>query len=121
MLKTTLIIRHSHRGLIKSLLPLTCVEGEEQSPFGWSVGRSVGWSDGFNTNFKKVWKFWLGNCTECKKGSVPKVLMKQLYDPFYSTCVNTAAPDTAPDFLNLFLLGTTQIHFLIRNRAEILA
>ena len=49
------------------------------------------------------------------------LLTRQLYSPVYSICVHTAATDTAPNLLHLFLLRTTQIHFLIRNRAEILA
>ena len=44
-----------------------------------------------------------------------------VYSPVYSTCAHTAAPDTAPDLLNLFLISTTQINFLIRNRAKLLA
>ena len=48
--------------------------------------------------------------------SAPRLLTRQLYSPVYSTCVHTAATDTAPELLDLFLLRTTQIQ--IKNRAH---
>ena len=36
---------------------------------------------------------WLNSTV---KGSAPRPLTKQLYSPVHSTCVQTAAPDTAP-------------------------
>ena len=62
----------------------------------------------------------LGNCTNYEKGAAPRLFTRQLYSLVYSTCVHTAAPDTVPDLLDLFLLRITQIHFPIRYRAEIL-
>ena len=58
----------------------------------------VGWSVGFDTNFKKVCRHRLGgNCTDYEKGSAPRLLTRQLYSPMYSTCVDAAAPNTSPE------------------------
>ena len=35
--------------------------------------------------------------TDYEKGSVLRLLTRQLYSPVYSTYVHTAAPDTAPE------------------------
>ena len=45
------------------------------------------------------------------KRSAPRLLMRQLYSPVCSTCVHTA------ELLAIFLPRTTQINFIIRNRA----
>ena len=61
---------------------------------------------------------WLNSTV---RGSAPRLLTRQLYSKVYNTFVLTAAPDTALELLDFFLLRTTQIDFLIRNSAGILA
>ena len=72
------------------------------------IGMSVGWlvstqiSKKFGASFWKLfWRChlvpdWLFNCTVYVKGSVPRLLMRQLN----SKCVHTAAPEDAPQLVS---------------------
>ena len=74
--------------LLQNATPFLCFSNEASRDR--YDGLSVCWSVCFNTTFKKVWRHWLGNCTDCEKWSATRLLTRQLYSSVYSTCVHTA-------------------------------